>query len=143
MQTHHSMHRGYCDLCYISYRTFCMINNELSQLQSWSCKGLNSDRALIIMLHLFCSLKTRIINNKNEDHLGPLQHNLQTLGHIKLNLVIGQTETNLLFTVVGECMITLFLSIAKIQTIKCNSYMKCIVCCRKQQNVYVIGHKDT
>lgn len=98
-------------------------------------------RALIIILHSFYSFKAKIISNKNEDYLGPRQHNLQTIGHIKLSLVIGQTETDLLFTVVGKCMITLFFSIAKIQAI--TLIMTCIVCCRNQQNVYVIGHKDT
>lgn len=69
------------------------------------------------MLHWFNSFKEKIISNKNEEHLGPLQHNLQTIGHIKLSLVIAQTETDLLFTVVGKCIITLFLRVAKIQVI--------------------------
>lgn len=69
------------------------------------------------MLHWFYSFKERIISNKNGDHLGPLQHNLQIIGHIKLSLVIGQTEIDLLFSVVGKCKIMLFLSIAKIHAI--------------------------
>lgn len=89
---------------------------------SWSWKGLNGDtiRALIIVI-FFYSFNAKITSNKNGDRLGPLLHNLQTIGHIKLSLVIGQTETDLLFTVVGKCMIILFLSIAKIQAIKLNS----------------------
>ncbi|MCI4379146.1 hypothetical protein PGIGA_G00224670 [Pangasianodon gigas] len=73
--------------------------------------------------------KAKIISNKNEDHLGPLQHNLQTIGHIKLSLVIGQTETDLLFTVVENNR--MFISLGT-KTLK---FLKCVIDTEKQMLV--------
>lgn len=94
------------------------------------------------MLHLVYSFKAKIISNKKADRLGLLQHNLQTIGHIKLSLVIGQTETELLFTVVGKCTITHCKHLSNLVAQPINKPI-CIACCRKQQNVHVVGHKDT
>ncbi|XP_060779767.1 nuclear receptor-interacting protein 3-like isoform X2 [Neoarius graeffei] len=71
----------------------------------------------------------KITNNKNEDHLGPLLHNLQTIGHMKLSLVIGQTETDLLFTVVENNR--MFISLGT-RTLK---FLKCVIDTEKQMLV--------
>ncbi|KAB5574843.1 hypothetical protein PHYPO_G00213810 [Pangasianodon hypophthalmus] len=73
--------------------------------------------------------KAQIISNKNEDHLGPLQHNLQTVGHLKLSLVIGQTEIDLLFTVVENNR--MFISLGT-KTLK---FLKCVIDTEKQMLV--------
>ncbi|KAG7333290.1 hypothetical protein KOW79_003425 [Hemibagrus wyckioides] len=74
--------------------------------------------------------KEMIISNKNGDHLGPLQHNLQIIGHIKLSLVIGQTETDLLFSVVETNR--MFISLGT-KTLK---FLKCVIDTEKQMLVF-------
>uniref|UniRef100_A0A4W4F8G6 Aspartic peptidase DDI1-type domain-containing protein n=1 Tax=Electrophorus electricus TaxID=8005 RepID=A0A4W4F8G6_ELEEL len=62
--------------------------------------------------------KEKIIAGKPEDEVGPLLHSLPAVGHIELNLVIGQLKADLSFSVVGKISMTRIRTDIQLWTIK-------------------------
>ncbi|XP_030646433.1 nuclear receptor-interacting protein 3-like [Chanos chanos] len=64
-------------------------------------------------------LKEKVIQTKNETDLGPFQRNLQTVGHIELNLNFGQTKAECTFTVIENDRPCISIGTKTLKSLKC------------------------